>query len=280
MNLWKQSAAVISRNPLILAVTALIILPGQILTAAMSRHVAGWMYGGLSGLAFLLGFYGLALLINAVTITLFIPAALQLISDTAAGRPADGWFGRGVRRLWWQPLVSNILLGSAFFAALLALCVILAAAEFLLAAGAAIDLLSEAMMLGAMIPFGIAAICVALVYGVLLLFSWAAIVEESSYNDALRQTFRLGFRHFFRVLGPAAVCAVSLLALYLLGMLLGPLLAGEPIRPESLTYGWPALLSSAWVVLPYAWLLVYVILLYRRARPPAPPETAAEIPIK
>lgn len=171
--------------------------------AMLSFQATNLLYTLASSLASLVAFTGLFVL---------IPPAMELLSDGAAGRGTGaGWYGRGIRRHWWKPVVTgmikNAVLGA--FALLLYVALILVVVVLVATNAASLSGVSPTSLLNNIAPaatiagvfFGVAIAAVSLFvesfFGLFL-----PALADRSFGAAFRLMFgRAGLRKLPKLLG-------------------------------------------------------------------------------
>lgn len=126
---------------------------------------------------------GASTILGLLMVTLVLPSVFNYIYEVCAGLQTEGWYKRGLKRSWWKILVLFLIYMAVVFALSLV---------FMIFA----MVLYRAMWIAMIIMYlGI------LVVAVYMTIAMAAVIAEDDFGKALGNSFTLGSKYFFKLLG-------------------------------------------------------------------------------
>ncbi len=134
---------------------------------------------------------GIILFIYLLFGFLVLPVLGNYIYEICTGKPEKGWYKRGLKRGWWKVVVLGLLLIGVFFGIATVIGILMMI----------LSVISQYLIFIAFILY----IIIAITLNIYLLIAFTAIMAEDSFSVALSNTFKVGNRYFFRLLGTAAL---------------------------------------------------------------------------
>lgn len=191
----------------------------------------------LSNVVFMLA-SSMASIVSLAGMFLLLPQAMELMSDGSAGREtAPGWYARGLRRHWWKPVVSSMIISAISGAVVMCFYLLMLVASIVLL----VPLINaghgqlEGGALAAVIAAAAAMVFLLVLISLVLQAFFAPLLPalaEKKFGDAFKLVFsRKALRQLPRILGGyllisfvsgLAVCAAGALYVIIAGVPEGP----------------------------------------------------------
>ena len=128
----------------------------------------------------------LSLLSNIVVGFLLMPALMNRTYEACAGIAEPGWLGRGIKRCWWKPFVTGLIISAS------ATVIVLVTA-----------IISIIPILGGLVSFAIY-----IGIGVFTIIAYTSTIAEDNYGEGLGGIFTTGSKYFFKLLGILALVMI------------------------------------------------------------------------
>ncbi len=260
----KKTFSTLKENPLVFVVFfAATLLAGGALIALMYVMMPEIFkpdsYMQFDNTRFLLSYLkmmGSMLLFYLLYGFLIMPALGNYVYEMCSGKLSKGWYLRSLKRGWWKVVVLWLIL----------IGVMIAFGTFMMIMT---FLLSRVMVF--LIPFYYVIIIALDIY---LLLAFTAIMAEDSFSVALSNTFTVGSRYFFKLLGTAVLFALPLLVVSL--VLFSIDLSSITIFSDSIDYSnlytpiyWVlSIITSLYSLFYWVYLLAYSMNQYLEKRLP------------